>query len=98
MAMHTATYRPVNHCTTLAIVQWDRPNGYNYKVKQRIFLVDRMETAIKLKPKNDDTDVTFETQFELVSVWKIVVGIFTRMGEKQVRRNFTVAKQILEAG
>jgi hypothetical protein len=98
MAMHTATYRPVNNCTTLAIVQRDRPNGYNYKVKQRMFLVDRMETAIKLKPKNNGTDVTFETQFELFSVWKIVDGIFTRMGEKQVRRNFNVAKQILEAG
>ena len=80
------------------IVQWDQPNRYSCKVKQRMFLIERMETAIMLKPKNNGTEVTFESQFELVGVLKFADGIFARMGEKQVGKNFDIAKRLLEAG
>ena len=80
------------------IVQWVKPDRYSYKVKQRMFLIERMDTAITLKPKNNGTDVTFETQFELVGGLKFIDGIFARMGKKQVGRNLDIAKQILEAG
>ena len=80
------------------IVEWDRPGRYSYKVKERMFLIDPMVSAITLLPKDNGTEMTFETQFELVGVFKLADGIFTRMGEKQVGRNFDIAKHILEAG
>ena len=78
------------------IVQWDRPNRYSYKIKQRVFLIERLESAITLKPKNNGTEVTFESQFEIAGVLKFVEGLFARMGEQQDGRNFDIAKQILE--
>jgi hypothetical protein len=63
-----------------------------------MFLIEQMKTAIMLKPKKNGTDVTFETQFELVGVWKFADGFFARMGVKQVESNLNTAKQILEAG
>lgn len=80
------------------IVQWDRPNRYSYKVKQRMFMVDRMETVFALKPKDNGTEVTFETQFELFGAWKLADGIFARGGKKQTGINLDNAKRLLEAG
>jgi len=43
-------------------------------------------------------EVTFESQFGVVGVWKFADGIFARMGKKQVGKNFDIAKRLLEAG
>jgi hypothetical protein len=48
------------------IVQWDRPNRYSYKVKERMFLFEHAETTITLKPKDNGTEAIFESQFEIV--------------------------------
>ena len=80
------------------IVRWDRPNLYSYKMNQRVFPIERLESIITLEPINNGTQVTFESQFEIVGVLKFAEGFFTRMGEKQDGRNFEIAKQILEAG
>ena len=52
------------------IVQWDRPNRYSYKVKERMFLFEHAETIFTLKPKDNGTDVTLESQFEIVASCK----------------------------
>ena len=80
------------------IVQWDRPNCYIYKMNARAFPIERMESTITLKPKNDGTQVTFASQFELVGALKFVEGFFAKMGENQDGKNFETAKRLLEAG
>jgi carbon monoxide dehydrogenase subunit G len=80
------------------IIQWDKPNRYSYKVKERMFLFERAETAITLKPKNDGTEAIYETQFEVVGRLKFARGIVARMGKKRVEGNLDTAKRLLEAG
>ena len=80
------------------IVQWDRPNCYSYKMNQRAFPLERMESVITLSPKNNGTQVTFESHFELVRILKFAEGFFANMGKKQDGSNFEIAKKILEAG
>jgi hypothetical protein len=80
------------------IVQWDRPNLYSYRMNARAFPIERLESTIMLKPKNDSTQVTFESQFEIVGVLKFAEGYFAKMGEKQDGKNFDIAKRLLEAG
>jgi carbon monoxide dehydrogenase subunit G len=80
------------------IIQWDKPNRYSYKVKERMFLFERAETAITLKPKNDGTEAIYETQFEVVGRLKFAGGIVARMGKKRVEGNLDTAKRLLEAG
>jgi carbon monoxide dehydrogenase subunit G len=79
------------------IVQWDRPNGYSYKMNARTFPIERMESTIALKPKNNGTQVTFESQFELVGALKFAESFFAKVGEKQDGKNFETAKRLLEA-
>ncbi len=57
-----------------------------------------MESTITLKPKNDGTQVTFESQFELVGALKFAEGFFVKLGKKQDGKNFDIAKRLLEAG
>lgn len=80
------------------IVRWDRPNLYSYKMNTRAFPIERLGSTITLEEKNHGTQVTFESQFEIVGGLKFAEGFFARMGEKQDGRNFEIAKQILEAG
>jgi len=80
------------------VVQWDRSNRYSYKIKQRAFPIERMETAITLEPKNSGTEVTFESQFEIVGVLKFADGVFARMGKKQDGSILDTAKRLLEEG
>jgi len=80
------------------IVQWDRPTCYSYKMNARAFPIERMESTITLKPKNDGTQVTFESQFELVGALQFAEGFFVKLGEKQDGKNFDIAKRLLEAG
>jgi carbon monoxide dehydrogenase subunit G len=80
------------------IVRWDRPNLYSYKMNARAFPIERLESTITLGQKNNGTQVTFESQFEIVGALKFAEGFFVRMGEKQDGRNFDTAKRLLEAG
>jgi len=80
------------------IVQWDRPNRYSYKVKERMFLFEHAETTITLKPKDNGTEATFESQFEIVGRLKFAEGIVARMGKKRIEGNLDAAKRLLEAG
>jgi len=50
------------------------------------------------KPKDNGTEVTFDTQFELVGAWKPANGIFAGGGKKQTGINLDNAKRLLEAG
>lgn len=80
------------------IVQWNRPNCYSYKVKERMFLFERAETAITLKPKDNGTQATFEYQFEIVGTLKFAEGIVAKMGKKRIEGNLDTTKRLLEAG
>jgi hypothetical protein len=79
------------------IVQWDRPNRYSYKVKERMFLFERAETAITLKPKVNGTEATCEYQFEIVGRLKFTEGFVARVGKKRIEGNLNAAKRLLEA-
>jgi len=80
------------------IVQWDRPNRYSYKVTERMFLFEQAETIFTLKPKDNGTEVTFESQFEIVSRLKFAEGFVARMGKKRIEGNLNAAKHLMEAG
>ena len=80
------------------IVQWNRPNCYSYKVKERMFLFERAETAITLKPKDNGTEATFEYQFEVVGILNLAEGIVAKIGKKRIEGNLDAAKRLLEAG
>jgi len=79
------------------IVQWDRPNKYSYKVKERMFLFNHAETAITLKPKDNGTEATFKSQFEIVGRLKFAEGFVGRLGKKRIEGNLNTAKRLLEA-
>ena len=79
------------------IVQWNRPNRYSYKVKERMFLFERAETAITLKPKDNGTEATYEYQFEIVGRLKFTEGLVAKMGKKRIEGNLDTAKRLLEA-
>ena len=67
-------------------------------VKERLFLFEHAETTITLKPKDNGTEATFESQFEIVGRLKIAEGIVARMGKKRIEGNLDAAKRLLEAG
>lgn len=80
------------------ILQWDRPNCYGYQMNQQAFPIEQMRSTVVLQPKNNGTQVIFESHFELTGILKFAEGFFAGMGEKQDGRNFETAKKILEAG
>jgi carbon monoxide dehydrogenase subunit G len=80
------------------IVQWERPNRYSYKVKERMFLFERAEAAITLKPKDNGTVATCEYQFEIVGRLKFAEGFVARVGKKRIEGNLNAAKRLLETG
>ena len=80
------------------IVQWDRPNRYSYKVMERLFLFEHVETIFTLKPKENGTEVTLESQFEIVGRLKFAEGFVARLGKKRIEGNLDAAKRLLEAG
>ena len=79
------------------IVQWNRPDHYSYKVKERMFLFERAETAITLKPKDNGTEATCEYQFEIIGRLKFAEGFAAKMGKKRIESNLDTAKRLLEA-
>ena len=80
------------------IVQWNRPDHYSYKVKERMFLFEHAETIFTLKPKDNGTEVTYESQFEIVGTLKFAERFAARMGKKRVESNLNAAKRLLEVG
>lgn len=79
------------------IVQWNRPNRYAYKAKERMFLFERAEIAITLNPKGDGTEATFEYQFEIVGTLKFAERFVARLGKKRIEGNLDTVKRLLEA-
>ena len=79
------------------IVQWNRPNCYSYKVKERMFLFEGAESVVTLKPKDNGTEATFEYQFEVVGTLNFAEGFVARMGKKRIEGNLNAAKRLLEA-
>lgn len=79
------------------IIQWDRPNRYGYKVTERMFLFEHAETIFTLKPKDNGTEVTLESNFEIVDKLKFAEGFAARMGKKRIKGNLNAAKPLLEA-
>lgn len=81
------------------IVQWDPPNRYGYRMNERLlFIINGFESIITLSPKDNGTQVTFESRFEISGALKFTEGLFVRMGEKGDGKNFDNAKRLLEAG
>jgi carbon monoxide dehydrogenase subunit G len=80
------------------ITQWDPPNRYGYRTSMRIFPIEGFESVITLVPKDNGTQLTFESQFRIAGVLKFAEGFFARMGEKGDGKNFETAKRLLEAG
>ena len=63
-----------------------------------MFLFERAETAITLKPKDNGTEATCEYQFEIVGRLKFTEGLVAKMGKKRIEGNLDTAKRLLEAG
>lgn len=80
------------------IVQWDRPNGYSYKVTERMFLFERAQAIFTLKPRDSGTELTLESQFEILDRLKFAEGFVARMGKKRTEGNLNSARRLLEAG
>jgi len=80
------------------ITQWNPPHGYGYKSVSRLpFPIERIESAVKLAPKENGTQLTFESQFGLVGILKVAEGMFRKLAEKGDQSNFETAKRLLEA-
>ena len=63
-----------------------------------MFLFERAETVVMLKPKDNGIEATFEYQFEIIGRLKFAEGIVARMGKKRIEGNLNAAKRLLEAG
>jgi len=62
-----------------------------------MFLFERAETTITLTPKDNATEATYQTQFEIVGGLKFAEGFIARLGKKRVEGNLNTAKRLLEA-
>ena len=80
------------------ITQWDPPNCYGYKTNMRIFPSKGFKSVITLVPEENGTQLTFESHFQLIGVFRFAEGFFAKMGEKGDGKNFETAKRLLEAG
>jgi hypothetical protein len=80
------------------ITQWDPPQRYGYKsISSLPFPIESIESTVTLVPKENGTQITFESQFGLVGVLKIAEGMFRKLAEKGDGANFDTAKRLLEA-
>jgi hypothetical protein len=62
-----------------------------------MFLFERAETVVTLKPKDKGTEATCEYQFEIVSTLKYAEGLVARMGKKRIEGNLNAVKRLMEA-
>lgn len=80
------------------ITQWSPPHRYGYKsISGLPFPIESVESVVTLAPKENGTQITFESQFGLAGVLKFAEGIFKKLAEKGDGNNFDTAKRILEA-
>jgi uncharacterized protein YndB with AHSA1/START domain len=80
------------------ITQWDPPQRYSYKSISKLpFPIERIESAVTLAPKENGTQITFESQFGLVGILKFAEGMFSKLAKKGDGDNFDTAKRLLEA-
>ena len=80
------------------ITQWDPPQRYSYKSISRLpFPIESIESAVTLAPKENGTQITFESQFGLVGLLKFAEGMFSKLAAKGDGDNFDTAKRLLEA-
>jgi hypothetical protein len=62
-----------------------------------MFLFERAETVVSLKPKDNGTEAIFEYQFEIIGRLKFAEGFAAKMGKKRIESNLDTAKRLLEA-
>jgi hypothetical protein len=80
------------------ITQWDPPQRYGYRsISSLPFPIERIESTVTLAPKENGTQITFESQFGLVGMLKFAEGMFRKLAEKGDGNNFDTAKRLLEA-
>lgn len=80
------------------ITQWDPPQRFSYKSISRVpFPLESIESAVTLAPKENGTQITFNSQFGLVSILKFAEGMFSKLATKGDGDNFDTAKRLLEA-
>jgi len=81
------------------ITQWDPPQGYGYKsISGLPSPIESIESTVTLAPKENGTQLTFESQFGLVGILMIAEGMFRKLAEKGDGANFDTAKRLIEAG
>lgn len=81
------------------ITQWDPPKRYSYKSISRLpFPIESIESAVTLAPKENGTQITFESQFGLVGLLKFAESLFSKLAKKGDGDNFETAKRLIEAG
>ena len=81
------------------ITQWDPPHRYCYKSISKLpFPIKSIESAVTLAPKENGTQLIFESQFGIAGILKFADGMFGKLAEKGDRSNFEIVKQLLEAG
>ena len=79
------------------ITQWDPPQRYSYKsISGLPFPIESIESAVMLAPKENGTQITFESQFGLAGILKFAEGIFRKLAAKGDGDNFDTAKRLLE--
>jgi hypothetical protein len=79
------------------ITQWDPPQRYGYKSISRLpFPIESIESAVTLAPKENGTQITFESQFGLVGILKFAERMFSKLATKGDGDNFDTAKRLLE--
>lgn len=80
------------------ITQWDSPRRYSYKsISGLPFPIERIESTVTLDPKENGTQLTFESQFGLVGILKLAEGMFRKLAEKGDGNNVDTVKRLLEA-
>ena len=80
------------------ITQWNPPHRYGYKsISGLPFPIERIESKVTLTPKENGTQITFESQFGLAGILKFAEGMFKKLAEKGDGNNFDTAKHLLEA-
>jgi uncharacterized protein YndB with AHSA1/START domain len=81
------------------ITQWDPPHRYCYKSISKLpFPIESIESAVTLLPKENNTQLTFESQFGIAGILKFADGMFGKLAEKGDGSNFETVKRLLEAG
>lgn len=81
------------------ITQWDPPQRYSYKSISRLpFPIESIESAVTFAPKENGTQITFESQFGLVGILKFAEGMFSKLAKKGDGDNFETAKRLIEVG